>query len=179
MANDFRDPNPYASPAFSALPGPELRHRVQGRVLAPAIVLSLVAMVGLGLSVFNVGYAFTEHQVDQQAPEFLQRVQKGAEGPLAAVIQGGFAILNLLILGGAVQMMGRHESDHQVGRCARKTAPDLGGGLGDRLRGTLVPRQRGRPAHTRGMPRLPGRRNAFDVRPATVRAASGGKRPRE
>src|SRR5262245_39845098 len=104
MSNDFRDPpNPYAAP--TAFEVGNLRERVSGRVVAPAICLCILAVIGLGLAIFNVGYAFTEHKIDPQAPEFLRNLQKGAVGPLAAAIQTGFVILNATMLLGSIQMM--------------------------------------------------------------------------
>jgi hypothetical protein len=101
MSNDFRD-NPYASPTASGSDLAEPRRRLQGRVIAPAIALMIVSTVGLALSVFNVGWAFTKHEIDPQAPELMRRIQEGAVGPLAAFVQGGFAVLNgMILLGGA------------------------------------------------------------------------------
>lgn len=108
MSNDFRDlNNPYATPAYSAAPNlnPDLRQRVQGRVMAPAIALCVLASLGLALSIFNVGYALTEHPVDPNVPEFMQAMQKGSQGTTAAIIQGCFVVVNSLILAGAVQML--------------------------------------------------------------------------
>lgn len=108
MSNDFRDhTNPYATPAYSATPNlnPDLRQRVQGRVTAPAIALCVIASLGLLLSLFNVAYAFMEHPIDPNAPEFVQAMQKGSQGTTAAIIQSCFVAVNLLILSGAIQMM--------------------------------------------------------------------------
>jgi hypothetical protein len=102
MAGDLHDSNPYASP--SGLPSAEPQRRVHGRVIAPAIALMTLATMGLALSIFNVGWALTEHKIDARGPEFMQQIQRGATGPLAATVQGGFVLLNLLILLGAVQM---------------------------------------------------------------------------
>jgi len=108
MSNDFRDHNnPYATPVYATAPNlnPELRQRVQGRVMAPAIVLCILASLGLVLAILNVAYALTEHPVDPNAAEFMQAMQKGSQGPRAAVIQGCFILLNSLILTGAAQML--------------------------------------------------------------------------
>jgi hypothetical protein len=108
MSNDFRDhTNPYATPAYSATPNfnPDLRQRVQGRVMAPAVTLCVIASLGLLLSLFNVGYALMEHPVDPNANEFMRAMQEGAQGTRAAVIQSCFVAINILILAGAIQMM--------------------------------------------------------------------------
>src|SRR5262245_18472868 len=107
MSSDFhnyRDSNPYASPNVNVLPSAEPERRVQGRVIAPAHALMTIASVGLALSLFNVGWALTKHDIDPRGPEIMQQIQKGATGPLAATVQGGFALLNLLILLGGKQM---------------------------------------------------------------------------
>src|SRR5262245_2030272 len=105
MSHDFRDLNPYASPAVAGQANWEVRERVRGRVTPPAIGLCGLAVVGLGLSIFNVVYALLEHKIDPQAPEFVRGLQQGAIGPLAAMIQGAFVVVNSLILLGAMQMM--------------------------------------------------------------------------
>jgi hypothetical protein len=104
MIGDFRDSNPYASPNINVSPSPEPQRRVQGRVVAPAIALMTIASVGLALSLFNVGWALTKHEIDPRGPDIMQQVQKGAVGALAATVQGGFVLLNLLILLGGIQM---------------------------------------------------------------------------
>ena len=108
MSGDFRDfrdsTNPYASPNINVSPSAEPERRVQGRVIAPAIALMTIAGVGLSLSLFNVGWALTKHDIDPRGPEFMQQIQQGATGPLAASVQGGFALLNLIILLGGLQM---------------------------------------------------------------------------
>ncbi len=74
-------------------------------VMAPAIALCVIASLGLLLSLFNVAYAFMEHPIDPNAPEFVQAMQKGSQGTTAAIIQSCFVVVNLLILSGAIQMM--------------------------------------------------------------------------
>ncbi|HEX5105574.1 MAG TPA: hypothetical protein VFV87_17265 [Pirellulaceae bacterium] len=104
MSGNFGDFNPYASPPFAPEP-PTFRRQVEGKVKPPAIVLIVAAVLGLGFSLFNVAFSFTEPQVDPNAPEFLREMQQGAVGPVAGAIQGAFAAINLLVLVGAVQMM--------------------------------------------------------------------------
>ncbi len=101
-SNPFISPNPYASPTAPLSDEPQ--RLVQGRVIAPAIALITLATLGLALSIFNVGWALTTHQIDPRGPELMQQIQKGATGPMAATVQGGFALLNLLILLGGIQM---------------------------------------------------------------------------
>jgi len=104
-----QNPNPYASPLQTPTNPPQSpRQAVSGKVKAPAICLILVASLGLCASVFNLGYAlFAEPpRIDPNAPQFAQDFQRGASGPLALVLQTAFVVVNLIIIVGAVQMMG-------------------------------------------------------------------------
>jgi hypothetical protein len=105
MSSDFRDQNPFAAPAHAVFQPPTSIVAVRGRVTAPAIALVVVASVGLVASLFNIGWAFVEQGVDPDAPEMVRRFQQGAKGPVPAVVQTAFAIVNLLIIAGGVQMM--------------------------------------------------------------------------
>jgi hypothetical protein len=42
--------------------------------------------------------------IDPNAPEFIQGMQAGATGPVVAVVQGIFCLVNLFLIGGGVQM---------------------------------------------------------------------------
>jgi hypothetical protein len=44
-------------------------------------------------------------KIDPNAPIFVQDIQKGAAGPVAAVIQGTFAALNVFIIACSIQML--------------------------------------------------------------------------
>lgn len=103
MSGDYYSPNPYSSPQGHFAPQPP--QFASGKVLAPAIVLAVVGVLGLGCSLFNVAFAFREPVVDPNAPPFVQEMQKGATGPVAATIQSIFVLVNAFIIGGAVQMM--------------------------------------------------------------------------
>jgi hypothetical protein len=105
MSSYFGDPNPYATPGLAA-PGPDVRQRVKGKVMAPAIALLVVGLLGLAFSLFNVGFALTQQpNNDPNVPELIRSLQEGAIGPLAAGIQGAFVLLNLLIVLGGIQML--------------------------------------------------------------------------
>jgi hypothetical protein len=73
--------------------------------MAPAIVLIVISVLGLATSTFNVIFAFSEPQIDPNEPEFIQQMKKSSAGPVVAAIQSAFVLTNLLIIGGAVQMM--------------------------------------------------------------------------
>jgi hypothetical protein len=91
--------NPYASPTFTGPAHTDLREAVRTKVLAPA-----VALLGAALSLFNIAYAVAGPQDDPMAPEFVRQMQRGAKGAPAAIVQGAFLLLNLLLLVAAVQM---------------------------------------------------------------------------
>lgn len=105
MSSEFGSANPYASPTLAGYAQPEQREKAPGSVLAPAMALIAVAALGLAFSGFNFVFSFGEAQVDPNAPEMLREFQKGAVGPLATALQGGFALLNLFIMICGVQMM--------------------------------------------------------------------------
>ena len=75
-------------------------------VLAPAIVMLIVACIGLLLNLVGCGIALgPERPVDPQAPPLVQELLKGGQGPMAASIQGFFALLSLVTIFGSIQMM--------------------------------------------------------------------------
>lgn len=79
------------------------------RVIAPAICMLIVAILGFGVSVFNVvsALAFAPPPVDPNAPPFVQEIMKGTHGTQAAVIQSAFSMLFVVTVLGSVQMMRR------------------------------------------------------------------------
>lgn len=108
-SNPFSDSNPYTSPSgIGGLP-PRDSSDVQGRVLPPAIALIIVAGLGLTMSLFNVAFAVISGPlpVDPNAPDFVRGMQQSASGPVAIVAQSLFALLNVAILFGGVQMARR------------------------------------------------------------------------
>ena len=76
-------------------------------VMAPAIALIVVATLGLCASAFNIVFAFIAEAppVDPTLPPWAQDMQKQSVGPVAAVIQSIFLLLNIVILIGAIQMV--------------------------------------------------------------------------
>jgi len=102
--NPYGDVNPYASPVSYA---PPRQHREQAPVslLAAAMALILVAGIGLAVSIYNFVFSFGQPHIDPNAPEFVREIQRGAVGPVATALQGGFALLNLFIIMCAVQMI--------------------------------------------------------------------------
>ena len=105
MSSQFESSNPYVSPTYTSYSQPYQRERAPASVLAAGMALIAVASLGLAISVFNFAYSFKAPKIDPNAPIFVQDIQKGAAGPLAAGIQGTFAILNLFIIACGVQMM--------------------------------------------------------------------------
>lgn len=113
MSSQFDASNPYsssnyASPAYSAVqsaPAQPQRESAPGSLVAAAMALIAVAGLGLLLSGFNFAMSFGDANVDPAAPPMVQEFQRGAVGPVATGIQGGFAMLNLFIIVCGVQMM--------------------------------------------------------------------------
>ena len=96
--------SPYSSVAYSA-PERTQRESAPGSLVAAAMALIAVAGLGLVLSGFSFAMSFGEADVDFAAPPMVQDMQRGAVGPVATGIQGGFVMLNLFIIVCAVQMM--------------------------------------------------------------------------
>lgn len=102
--------NPYRSPQFGGMPKSphELVRAVKWKVLPPAIMLLVVASLGLALTVFNVGFAFfgdANSVVDPNAPQWLQDIQRNSTSTSTLVVQCVFVGVNLLIVTGAIQMI--------------------------------------------------------------------------
>jgi hypothetical protein len=114
MSSQFDASNPYASSnyagptyasaAFSAPERPQ-RESAPASLLAAAMALIAVAGLGLLLSGYNFAKSFGEAEVDPAALPMIQEIQRGAVGPVATGIQGGFVMLNLFIIICGVQMM--------------------------------------------------------------------------
>jgi hypothetical protein len=109
-SNPFSGSNPYQSPSYSpsqfgSPPPVDPRETVRGRVMAPAIVLVVISALGLATSIFNVVFAFGEPQIDPNDPPFVRQMKESSTGPVALTAQSAFVVVNLLIIGGAVQMM--------------------------------------------------------------------------
>jgi hypothetical protein len=113
-ANPFGEPsgshfNPYSSPQHGGsanFPPQNLVQMVKGKVIPPAIALIVVASIGLALSLFNVVFAVVAKPpvIDPNAPQWVQEFQKNQTGPVAMVVQGLMAIVNVVIIAGGVQM---------------------------------------------------------------------------
>jgi predicted Zn finger-like uncharacterized protein len=80
-----------------------------GYVLPPAICLLVLAVVGLLVDTVGVVFALTAPppKVDPNAPELVRRFQQSSVGPGAAVAQGIFVVVNLVVILSAIQMMRR------------------------------------------------------------------------
>jgi predicted Zn finger-like uncharacterized protein len=83
--------------------------RTAGYVLPPAICLLVVGILGLAVTLFNVVFALTAPppHIDPPGAAVLQKIQESSRGPAAAVIQAAFAVVNLVIILSAIQMMRR------------------------------------------------------------------------
>jgi hypothetical protein len=83
---------------------------IGGTILTIHAILLLIAFIlGLGLDLFNVVFAIVgpEPVIDPQAPPFLQEIQRGSRGPVAAGTQGFFAMVAVIVIVGAIQMLRR------------------------------------------------------------------------
>jgi hypothetical protein len=106
MSFGFDDQNPYSSPSSSSHLPPHVMEQARGKTTPPAIALLVVGTLGLLASLFNIVYAsVAEPMVDPGAPAFVQEMQKGQTGPLAIGLQCLFAVVNVIILVGSVQML--------------------------------------------------------------------------
>ena len=76
-------------------------------VIAPAIALLIVGILGFSAAVVNTAVVLwgAPQRVPEDAPEWVRRFQEGSRGPIAAVVQSLFVVLNLVIIIGAIQMM--------------------------------------------------------------------------
>jgi hypothetical protein len=76
-------------------------------VMAPAVCMLLVAILGVLLALFNTVVAVTQDPPppDPNVPPFMQDIQKNAHGPLAAGVQAVIAVLSTLTVIGSIQMM--------------------------------------------------------------------------
>ena len=102
------DFNAYESPQLPQQPQNETRHKdaARSRLMAPAIVLIVLSAIGAILSLFNAVSALTmEAFVDPNAPEFLRTIQENTVGPVAAVTQSFFLIVNIFVIFGAISMI--------------------------------------------------------------------------
>ena len=99
--------NPYTSPQQPQYSKPRQPQKPGGLVMAPAITLIVLASIGLLAAIIGCVSAAIGNAppIDPTAPPFFQEMQKNQVGPLAASIQAGFAILNIVILIGAIQML--------------------------------------------------------------------------
>ena len=97
--------NPYASPVGAA--AHDNQPKANGKLMAPAIALLVIGLMGMVVSLFNLVFALVNpnQAIDPNAPEIIQEMQRNAGGPLAAGVQAVFAIVNGLIILGAVYML--------------------------------------------------------------------------
>jgi hypothetical protein len=112
MSTPFDASNPYASANYAspshagaAYEAPSQRETAPGKLVAAAMGLIAVAVLGLLFSGFSFALSFGDADVDPAAPPMVQDFQRGTVGPVATGIQGGFIMLNLFIIACAVQMM--------------------------------------------------------------------------
>ena len=115
--NPYKDPygqpknpnpnyNPYGAPQHGPQ-GPGSGGKDNGIVMAPAILFILVGGLGLLLDLFGVYSALfmPPPPVDPGAPEFINQMIENSRGPVAASLQGFFALLSLVVIFGGIQLM--------------------------------------------------------------------------
>lgn len=107
MSNDFQPGNQF-NPYQSTPPGqygapPQNSTKVQ----APAIALIVVGALSLLGSIFGVINALIASPpvLPPDTPEFARQIAENSIGPAAAMIQGLFILVALVILFGGVQML--------------------------------------------------------------------------
>ena len=77
-------------------------------VMAPAIVLIVTAILGMGGTALNMAVALIIEPptIDTTLPQLAQNIAKATQGgPVIIVFHSLFIILNLIILAGAIQML--------------------------------------------------------------------------
>ncbi len=101
------DHNPYASPQVDRSQSDRAGEAPTLKVGIPAVTLIVLGALGLGLSVLSAAIALVGDPpiVDPNAPRFVQAIQQGSRGPLAAAIQIAFVFVNGTIIAGAIQML--------------------------------------------------------------------------
>jgi hypothetical protein len=104
MSSQYGSVNPYASSAYQYA-ARQHREQAPASLLAAAMALMAVAGIGVAISIYNFVFSFGQPHIDPSAPEFVQQIQRGAVGPVATALQGGFVLLNLFIIACGVQMM--------------------------------------------------------------------------
>jgi hypothetical protein len=101
--------NPYGSPQYGGkvFEPHALVQAVKGKVWPPAIFLIVISSLGRVLSLFNVVFAMVmdPSQIDPNANDFFKQIQRDNIGLIPMIIQSVLAIVNLIILGGAIQML--------------------------------------------------------------------------
>lgn len=104
--------NPYAENPFSTPQGPgpkpPMNSGSNADIVAPGIGLIIVGSLGILVALFGVISAlFIEPTIDPNLPPQWQEFQKGASGPLAAIIQGLGLIAAAVVTVGGVCMVRR------------------------------------------------------------------------
>ncbi|MEX2114539.1 MAG: hypothetical protein WD845_15195 [Pirellulales bacterium] len=101
------DHNPYASPRADRSRLDRDGEAPTLKVGIPAVTLIVLGAVGLAMSVLSAVVAVVGEPpvVDPNAPPFVQAIQEGSRGTLAAAIQVAFVFVNATIIAGAVQML--------------------------------------------------------------------------
>jgi hypothetical protein len=92
-AGSYNQPgSPYA-PGYQPPVGPPPS---MAKVQAPAVALGIAAGLGIIMSIYSLIAAVIAKppQIDPDAPEFVQNMMRGSVGPVAAVVQFLFIILN-------------------------------------------------------------------------------------
>ena len=104
MSSPYESVNPYASSPIRYAPVQQ-REQAPASLLLAAMALMAVAGIGLAVSIYNFAFSFGQPHIDPSAPEFVREIQRGAVGPVATALQGGFCMLNIFIIICGVQMM--------------------------------------------------------------------------
>jgi hypothetical protein len=82
--------------------------RARRLLMPPAICLLVTGSLGLMADLFQVVFAFVPRPAPAaDLPEFFREIQKGSSGPMAAVLGGLFAVVSVVIIVAALQMMRR------------------------------------------------------------------------
>lgn len=106
MSNGFNAPNPYVTPG-GANYGPSSPAPSDLKVKLPAIALIIVGALGLLASIYSVYVAMfaAPEPIDPEMNEAARAFIEGSRGPVAAIIQSVFILVNIAIMAGGAMMV--------------------------------------------------------------------------
>jgi hypothetical protein len=107
MSSDYQQGNQFNPYQSSQLPPPSPPAMNMAKVQAPAIAMIVFASIAILMSIYSFVYALVSKPIEMPAgtPDWQVQLAQGGIGPMAAIVQAGFLVLNLVILFGGIQML--------------------------------------------------------------------------